>query len=191
MSIHWVLMGDLEQPGESDAQLMRRVAGGDMSALTQLVHRHQDVVRRLAYRTTGRWDVADDIAQETFLRVYRAAGTYHPSAAFRTWLYRIVVNLCLDRARAARPVPLTEVVEPGTSPAADQALIQQERVRAIQSAIAALPERQRMAVLLHRFENFTHGQIADATGWSESAVESLLSRAYETLRQKLKSWVAV
>ena len=158
-----------------------------MHALGQLVERHQQSVRAVALRMTGRWDVADDLAQEVFLRVYRFAGRYKPAAAFRTWLYRIVVNLCLDRAKSPRLSELPEEIGDASCEMAEQ-LARAERSEAIQRAIAQLPERQRMALVLHRFEHMTHAQIAQATGWSESAVESLLVRAYDQLRQRLSQW---
>lgn len=171
----------------ADADLMRRLAAGEMSALTQIVNRHQQRIRSLAYRFTGRWDVADDIAQEAFLRVYRFANRYKPTAAFSTWLYRIVTNLCLDSRKARRPVQLIETT-PASDDGSDQPLIDQEKLAAVQREVQALPERQRIAVLLHRFEGLSHEQIATATGWGSGAVESLLVRAYEQLRQRLRMW---
>lgn len=187
--------------GAEDAALMRRLADGDMSALGQLVRRHQDRVRAVAYRMTLHWDMADDIAQEAFLRVYRAAPGYQPSASFSTWLYRIVVNLCLDAAKKPKPVALADDAPSGVAPdprspapsrgdgaAADALLIEQEKLAAVRRAVAALPDRQRMAVVLHRFEGLDHAHIAETTGWSVSAVESLLVRAYAQLRQQLGQW---
>lgn len=171
----------------SDADLMRALAEGRMSALAELVRRHQDSIRAVAYRVSGIWDVADDVAQECFLRLFRSARSYKPTAAFRTWLYRIVVNLCLDKARSARPAALPEKL-PARDGGPDAKLLQEEKRRAVQEAVAKLPERQRIALVLHRFEHLTHGQIAIATGWSESAIESLLTRAYEQLRQALADW---
>ena len=170
----------------ADAELMRELAAGRMEALAALVRRHQHSVRAIAWRMTGREDAADDITQETFLRVYRSAGSYRPTAAFTTWLYRIVVNLCLDRARAPRMVDLPE--DAPAPETADGPLLRAERLEAVRKAVAALPERQRIAVILHRFEGLSHAQIAAATGWSEPAVESLLTRAYETLRAALEQW---
>jgi RNA polymerase sigma-70 factor, ECF subfamily len=165
----------------TDEQLMLRLAQGDRSALAGLVERHQDRVLRLAYRHTQRWDVAEDIAQDSFVRIWRTASSYRPSAAFTTWLYRIVVNLCLDWHKRRRGVYLSEGMEP-SSESRDE---QQEVVQRVQQAIGALPERQRMVLLLHRFEGLSHREVASATGWSESAVESLLVRAYSALRDRL------
>jgi RNA polymerase sigma-70 factor, ECF subfamily len=175
--------------GPADAELMRRLARGDMNALAVLVKRHQDVARRVANWFTGRWDVADDMAQDAFLRLYRGAASYKPTAAFSTWLYRIVVNLCLDHAKRPRLAALPD--EPTcalTGAAPDEALRRQECRDAVRREIAALPERQRIALVLHRFERLDHAQIAQSTGWSESAIESLLVRAYAQLRQRLQAW---
>jgi RNA polymerase sigma-70 factor (ECF subfamily) len=175
----------------TDSELMRRLANGDMSALGQLVHAHQQHVRVLAFRICGRWDLADDITQEVFLRVYRSASSYQPQAAFSTWLYRIVVNLCLDERKRPRPAQLDPSDAPGTTHPVvtdPDRLVHAERAAAIQRAVAQLPERQRVAIVLHRFEALSHAEIASATGWSTSSVESLLVRAYAELRQALASW---
>lgn len=178
--------------GVADAELMQRLARGQMSALAEIVHRHQDSIRSIAFRMTGRWDVADDIAQEAFLRVHRSAGSYRPSAAFRTWLYRIVVNLCLDRAKSPRPatLPADERGIPDAIATPPDQLIRQERVNLLRAAIGQLPERQQMALVLHRFDGLSYAQISQTTGWSESAVESLLVRAYDQLRQRLREQMA-
>ena len=166
---------------------MVALARGDMDALGQLVRRHQDKALALAYRLLGRWDLAEDIAQEAFLRVHRAAKRYRPDAKFTTWLYRIVVNLCLDQKRRAKLAPAAlgdQGPEPSVAPAADR-LEARERAERVRCALDALPERQRTAVVLHRYQGLSHREVAEATGWSESAVESLLVRAYARLRQEL------
>jgi len=179
---------DLPADVPSDPELMRRIGLGEMNALALLVRRYQDRVRRTAYRILGRWDMADDVAQEAFLRIYRGASRYQPTAAFPTWLHRIVVNLCLDALKRRRAVAYDALESVPESPRPDP-LIQQERVRAVQRELARLPERQRIAVVLHRFEGLAHKDIAEVTGWSESAVESLLVRAYARLRERLQEWV--
>lgn len=176
-----------QQP-PADAELMQRLAGGDRDALALLVLRHQHRVRSLAFRMTGRWDQADDLAQEAFLRLWRAAAGYQPTAAFSTWLYRIVVNLCIDARKRRRLGHLPEQTEAAANPV-DGGMLQAERSEAVQKAIAGLPERQRAVLVLHRFEGFSHERIAEITGWSLSAVESLLVRAYGHLREQLKNWV--
>lgn len=174
-----------------DPTLMARLAQGDMQSLGVLVQRHEKRVRGLAYRYLGRQDQADDLAQEAFLRVLRSASSYEPTAAFATWLYRIVVNLCLDAVRKPRLAALSDD-DParGSVPPPEQAMLDQEKCRAVQRAVQDLPERQRIVVLLHRFEGLTHAEIAQATTWSEAAVESLLVRAYSLLRQRLATWAS-
>jgi len=101
-----------------------------------------------------------------------------------------VVNLCLDWSKRRKPAPWPRLVEmPGTDPPSDEAMARQERTAAIHRAISALPERQRVALVLHRFEDLDHAAISDVTGWSRSAVESLLVRAYAELRNELAPWL--
>jgi RNA polymerase sigma-70 factor (ECF subfamily) len=171
----------------ADAELMARVAADDMAALGDLVRRHQGKVLALAIRTLGRPDLAEDVAQDVFVKVYRAAPAYTPQAAFTTWLYRIVVNCCLDALRKHRraAAPLDRAAD---VPAADDAagnLERNEQAARVRRALNALPERQRLVVLMHRYQDLSHRQIAETTGWSESAVESLLVRAYANLRAAL------
>ena len=165
---------------------MARVGRGDMAALGELVRRHQHSVVAFAVRLLGRRDLAEDVAQEAFLHVHRAARRYRPDARFTTWLYRIVVNLCRDAQRRASraPAPLVEEAVPPHDPPADP-IEARERAERVRRALAALPERQQVAVTLHRYQGLSHREIADATGWSESAVESLIVRAYATLRKEL------
>ena len=171
----------------SDADLMARLARGEVSSLGILARRHQARVLDIAFRTLGRWDIAEDVAQETFLRVYRAARTYQPQAKFTTWLYRIVVNLCLDeqRRRAKAALPLDAVAPEGLPASQDNPLERRELSELVRRAVQQLPDRQRLAVVLHRYDGLSHTEISEVTGWSESAVESLLVRAYATLREKL------
>jgi RNA polymerase sigma-70 factor (ECF subfamily) len=166
---------------------MALLAGGDRTALGTLVQRHQRRVLELAYRTTGDHSLAEDIGQEAFLRVWRSAKRYEPTAQFTTWLYRIVVNLCLDAFKRRKAVT-GKVPDAAADGVAGQATVIEERERAIavQQAAAALPDRQRIVVVLHRFSGLTVRTTAETTGWSESAVESLLVRAYSALRQSLK-----
>jgi RNA polymerase sigma-70 factor (ECF subfamily) len=144
-------------------------------------------VLELAYRTLGSWDLAEDVAQEAFLRVHRAAKRYQPTAMFTTWLYRIVINLCLDeqRKRAKSGVSLEPEVYEQVPASNHDAAEKQEIATLVRTAVQALPERQRMAVVLHRYSGLNHAQISEATGWTQSAVESLLVRAYANLRNKL------
>ncbi|MBM4037180.1 MAG: sigma-70 family RNA polymerase sigma factor [Planctomycetes bacterium] len=176
----------MSEEAAGDEHLMSRVAAGDMGALGELVRRHQGAVGSFAFRMLGRRDAADDVVQEAFLHVHRAARRYRPEAKFTTWLYSIVVNLCRDVARRAQRAPVQLDDEPGPSTAsATDPLVARERAERVRRALGALPERQRTAILLHRYQELSHREIAQATGWSESAVESLIVRAYATLRQEL------
>ena len=171
----------------NDSDLMARLAGGDMSALGELARRHQGRVLELAFRTLGAWDLAEDVAQETFLRVYRAAKRYKPTARFTTWLYRIVINLCLDeqRKRAKAGAPLEPAIHEQLSASNDNPTEKEEMAALVRAAVHALPERQRLALILHRYDGLNHTEISKVTGWSQAAVESLLVRAYANLRGKL------
>jgi RNA polymerase sigma-70 factor (ECF subfamily) len=166
---------------------MARVGHGDRAAFGVLVERHQAKVVGLAYRFLGRWDVAEDVAQTVFVRVLYAAESFRPDARFTTWLYRLAANLCWDRRRqAAREARLSSTLPaPAASVQPAAAVETEERIKRVREAIAALPDRQRLAVVLHRYQGLSHPQIADATGWTQSAVESCLVRAYENLRSAL------
>ncbi len=168
---------------------MALVAAGERSALAELVKRHQHRVLEIACRTTGDMTLAEDIGQEVFLRVWRSAERYRPTARFTTWLYRIVVNLCLDAFKKQRPFSgdPPDVAEP-VAACPSTTVEQEDRAAAVRAAVAALPERQRLAVVLHRFSGLPQRTVVEATGWSESAVESLLTRGYANLRKALKEY---
>lgn len=171
----------------ADEALIAAVALGDNAAREALVARHRPRVVLLAYRFTGRWDLAEDLAQEAFLRIFRAAASYTPQARFSSWLYRLVANLCWDQrrrmAREVRRSARAARLRSGTVALSDLDAI--ERAERVRMAVAALPARQRLAVVLHRFDGLSHREIAEACGWTESAVESCLVRAYERLRKLL------
>jgi len=178
----------MDKGPSSDAELMARVGRNDMAALGLLAERHRDRVLSLAYRLLGDWHRAEDVAQETFLRVRQAARGYEPQAKFTTWLYRIVHNLSMDQhRRAARaPLPLEVVQETEMEDSSRHDLAEKaELAQLVQRAIGQLPDRQRRVVILHRYEGLSHGEISEIAGWSRSAVESLLVRAYENLRENL------
>jgi len=155
------------------------------------------------YRMTHNSATAEDLAQEVFLRVYRSRQGYTADAKFTTWLYRIATNLAVNHARDTRherpevTVNIDESDEetglsvdvPDTSLTAEQDILRRERLMAIRKHVEALPERQRLAVLMHKYQNMDYKQIADVLHLSESATKSLLFRAYETLREKLKDFV--
>jgi len=155
------------------------------------------------YRMAHNTAAAEDLAQEVFLRVYRSRATYEASAKFTTWLYRIATNLAVNHARDTRherPEATVSLDEPdeetGTTfelrdsgMTAEQAMLRRERMLAIRSKVEALPERQRLAVIMHKYQQMDYKQIAEVLKLSESATKSLLFRAYETLRDQLKEFV--
>lgn len=171
----------------NENELMKRLASGDMAALGEIVNQHQDKVLAFAYRFCNDWTKSEDIAQETFLRVYKAARNYTPQAKFTTWLYRIVVNLCFDerRKQSRAPVSIEQVDYTIINGSKNDVAERKETIELVKKAVNELPERQRLAVILHRYENLSHDQICEVTNWTKSAVESLLVRAYTNLREKL------
>jgi RNA polymerase sigma-70 factor, ECF subfamily len=172
----------------NDADLMRRLAAGDKTALGELIKRHQRRVLEIAYRTTGNRATAEEIAQDTFLRVWESATRYRPTARFETWIHRIVVNLCLDAIKKRRPITRETAPSPDPrSPDPPAEVARRERQAAVRDAVSQLPDRFRVVLALHRFAGFQIADVAEATGWSKSAVESLLVRAYRLLREKLKT----
>ena len=177
----------LTTDNRSDAELLAAVADGQSDALGVLVRRHQSNVLALANRFLGRWNLSEDVAQDVFIRVFRSAAEYRPQARFTTWLYRIVVNRCLDVKRGQRraPAPLPGGDTAPSTPAAPDPVERREACDRVRLAVAALPDRQRMAVLLHRYEDLSHREIAGAMECTQGAVESLLVRGYASLRQAL------
>ena len=172
-----------------DRHCMRILAEGDLRGLGCLYERHKDRVFALALRIMGQSILAEDICQETFLRVQQAAGTYKPQAEFTTWLYRIVVNLCLDEKRKQTRrswTPLSPEAYPERTGNRSSNHDSQERSFAVRKALQTLNERQRKAVLLHKIEGLSHAEISAKTGWSQSTVESLLVRAYKNLRKQIE-----
>ena len=172
---------------KSDAELMAAVAAGRMAALEELVRRHQKSVMAVAYRFLDRWDLAEDVAQDVFVRIHRASADYRPEAKFTTWLYRIVVNRCLDlkRRESRRPVSMADMPVDPPGDAVPDPIDARETAGRVRQAVGDLPDRQRAAVVLHRYDGLSHREIGEVTGWSESAVESLLVRGYAGLRDAL------
>jgi RNA polymerase sigma-70 factor (ECF subfamily) len=175
---------------EPDAQLMLRLRAGEQSCFADLLARHRKGVVSFIYRMVRNQAVAEDLAQEAFLRVYRSRATYEPTAKFTTWLYRIATHVTLnwirDHGKDSKTDPIEETARLGDpSPTAEQVLVSNARRRQVREAVAALPEKQRAAVLMHKYEEMDYSQIAKSLQCSTSAVKSLLFRAYETLRQRL------
>jgi RNA polymerase sigma-70 factor (ECF subfamily) len=182
---------------ETDLELMLRVARGDEGSFEELLRRHRAPLTNYFRRMVRDPSLAEDLAQEVFLRVYQARGRYRPEARFTTWLYRIATNLALNTIRDRKggaPHPDPGDFEDGSGPGhvadsrpnVEQQLMRSDRERLIRQAVEELPERQRVAVILHKYQNVDYQQIAKVLGVSESAVKSLLFRAYESLRARLE-----
>jgi RNA polymerase sigma-70 factor, ECF subfamily len=188
----------------TDADVMLRVKAGDEGAFSYLVQKYRRPMIGFMYRLCHNPATAEELAQEVFLRVYRSRTSYEASAKFTTWLYRIATNLAVNHARDTRHERAENTVrldepdqETGTTPdLADESLtteeqmLKRERLAAIRSKVNALPERQRVAVLMHKYQQMDYRQIAGVLKLSESATKSLLFRAYETLREQLKEFVS-
>jgi len=180
---------------------MARIARGDDNAFEILVNRHQTSVLNLVYRFIGDRTQAKDLAQEVFLRVWQTAKSYEPKAKFTTWIYRVTANLCFNELKSARrkrwfsfhhsdemsKITTEETFSDG-SPSPEDILLAKERSRQISDALQRLPENQRMALLLKRYDDLSYQEIGQILGCSVSAVESLLVRAKRTLQEKLKNF---
>ena len=189
----------------SDVQLMLDVKAGDEQSFELLMRKYRSPLVNFLYRMVRDTAVAEDLAQEVFLRVYRAREDYAPSAKFTTWMFRIATNLALNSVRDNRhrqmEISMDQSVDsgedearplevPDQAPTIEQKLVARGRADTILKAIHALPEKQRAAVLLHKYHELDYDEIARALECSESALKSLLFRAYETLRVELAALVS-
>jgi RNA polymerase sigma-70 factor (ECF subfamily) len=186
-----------------DAAIMLELRAGNMAGFDFLIQKYRKPIIHFMYRMVHNQAIAEELAQEVFLRVYRSRETYRAEARFSTWLYRIATNLGVNHARDTRLERTASTVyldetdsETGTTPdvadvtpSAESNLLRRERLNAIRQHVLALPERQRMAVLMHKYEGLDYKQIGDVLKLSESATKSLLFRAYQTLREKLKDFI--
>ncbi len=181
---------------EPDAQLMLRVREGDSCSFEILLDKYRRPVVSYLYRMVQNQAIAEELAQEVFLRVYRARGSYEPTAKFTTWLFRITTHLALNSLRDRKGEKRQQSLDAATDDQApmevadlrqnrEQQLVDDARLECVRTAIAGLPEKQRAAVLMHKYQELDYSQISGALGCSVSAVKSLLFRAYETLRERL------
>ncbi|MGI8772199.1 MAG: RNA polymerase sigma factor [Acidobacteriaceae bacterium] len=187
----------------SDAEIMLRVREGDDSGFDLLIEKYRRPIVHFMFRMVHNQAVAEELAQEVFLRVYRSRTSYRAEAKFSTWLYRIATNLGVNHARdtkqerSASTVYLDQAdAETGltpdvadATPTVEQHMLRDERLQAIRQHVMALPERQRMAVLMHKYQDMDYKEIGAVLKLSESATKSLLFRAYQTLRERLKEFV--
>lgn len=189
-------MGAAAAALDYDAELMLRVKDGDGASFAILLEKHRSPVNHFLYRMVQNQAVAEELAQEVFLRVYRSRATYEPTAKFTTWLFRIATHLALNALRDGKNERLHERLDDNPDdlpakqvsdkrPTVEAAMVYQARLEEVRKAVGALPEKQRAAVLMHKYEEMEYSQIAKVLNCSESAIKSLLFRAYETLRARL------
>jgi RNA polymerase sigma-70 factor (ECF subfamily) len=179
-----------------DTDLMLRVKAGEHDCLGILLHRHRTPVVNYLYRMVQNEAIAEELAQDAFIRVYQSRARYEPAAKFSTWLYRIATHLALNHIRDTRRESSHERLDAATpdgpkreiadgSTLVDQDLIHQEMVRRLRAAIEELPARQRAVVLMHKYQEMDYRQIADALDTTVSSVKALMFRACATLRMRL------
>jgi RNA polymerase sigma-70 factor, ECF subfamily len=189
-------MGATAAALDYDAELMLRVKEGDGASFGVLLEKHRSSVIHFLYRMVQNHAVAEELGQEVFLRVYRSRSTYEPTAKFTTWLFRIATHLALNSLRDGKNERLQERLDDDSKdmpvrqvsdrkPTVEASMVYQARLEEVRQAIATLPEKQRAAVLMHKYQEMEYSQIARVLNCSESAVKSLLFRAYETLRARL------
>jgi len=180
-----------------DTQLMIRVQRDDASSFSELLARNRSLVLNYLSRMVVNRAIAEELAQDVFVRVYRSRGTYEPTARFSTWLYRITTNVALnhfrDEKRNQNQISLDmqdsahvrREAQDGAQLVEDR-LVREVVVQQIRNAIRALPPKQRAAVIMHKYDDMDYSQIARVLGCTTSAVKALMFRAYETLRLRLK-----
>lgn len=189
---------------DPDVRLMLRAKDGDSAAFEELVINYQERLVHVFVHLVGNQETAEDLAQETFLRVYRSRHGYVPTAKFSTWLFKIANNLASNsrRSKGRRKEVDINAADGGSSGRAEEDLVaeksammptrqldKKEMAQVVQWAMNSLSERQRLAVLLHKFEEMSYADIGATMELTEAAVKSLLSRAREALRQKLENYV--
>lgn len=188
---------------DPDAALMLRVKQGDMIAFAELVEKYKRPVMNMVYRMIRDLTEAEDIAQTVFVQVHKSADRYKVASKFSTWIFTITHNLCLNeiRRRSRHPTDSMDVspsepeerpaqqYEDTKNPLASEAILQSELAQKIDEAIAALPENQRMALVLCRQDELSYEEIAEILNCSISATKSLIHRGRETLKEKLKPYL--
>ena len=186
-----------------DQKLLRKVAARDHTAFRSLVEQYQSLVMRTCYRILGNREDAEDVAQEVFLKMYQKAKTFRGESQISTWLYRVAVNLSLNLLRKRKRVRYLDfftvsknqpegpaiTLKSSEDNRPDRKLEKTEKSRILKKALDSLPEKQRVAMILHKFEGLSHREIADILQTSLSSVESLIHRAKGNLQKKLLPWL--
>ena len=172
-----------------DAELVAQCRAGETAAFDVLVERHRRQVYQLCYRFVGNHEDASDLAQDTFLRAYRALGTFKGHSAFSTWLYRVAVNVCLNR-KAGKRLPTEPIDEreftDRKADAADRQVIRKETAAVVRAAISQLPEKQRATMILRMYQELPHEEIASILGSSVGAVKANFFHALANLKKRLR-----
>jgi RNA polymerase sigma-70 factor (ECF subfamily) len=178
----------MTEHADEDHALMAAVARGDAGAFRRLVDRHAGWGVGFVERMVGARADAEDLVQAAFLRVWQGAAKWEPAARFRTWFYRVLYNLCMDHFRA-NAVPFEEVDEalPDGQPTGEERFAAAQRADRVRAAIAALPARQRAAIVLCYYQELSQSDAAATLGVSEGALESLLSRGRAALKKQMQS----
>jgi RNA polymerase sigma-70 factor (ECF subfamily) len=204
-AMHWCRLAITSEqtqvtPVDPDVQLMLRFQAGDLEAFDTLFARHAASVVNFAYRFVRNREIAEELAQEVFLRVHDATPTYRPKAKFRTWLYRIATNVCLNEVRRPQfkahyePIPgvgadeggiPVEYVDRRAEPP-DAVMERCAIAAALKSALAQLPEKQRVAFILNKYEDLSYAEVAEVMATSEKSVKSLIHRAKEAMAEQLR-----
>jgi len=184
-----------------DAELFLKFKRGDKSTFCQLVEKYQYAVINTCYRFLRNRDEAEEAAQEVFLKVYLSANSYQPRAKFSTWLFKIVMNLCLNKLRDKKKYSSLKIDNPFyknqiendipalTESQPDKSYEHKELKRIIKDAIDSLPENQRVAIMLNKYEGFSYQDMAKILDCSVSSIQSRLFRAKESLKKKLEPYI--
>ena len=183
-----ILSQPIHAPSDLDATQMARVRSGDRDAFSDLVDRHKDAVVNYLTRLTGDRDRAEDLAQETFLRLFRSAGSYTEQGLLRGYLFRIATNLVRSEERREKRLRLLLPFlgrSDHTEPAAPSGLLRQEMHREVSAAVAQLPLRYRVPLVLHEIEGWAYADIAQALGCREGTVKSRIHRGRQHLKERL------
>lgn len=186
------MTGEPADAAADDAVLVAAALRGDATAFDHLVTRHRRAVYQVCYRFVNHHEDAADLTQDTFVRAWKSLGGFRGQARFSTWLYRIAVNVSLNRVSLKTPAPTTvdfDLVADQREPAPGQALAQQERAAVVRRAVQALPPKQRAALILRTYHELSHQEVAAIVGTSVGAVKANVFHALANLRKRLEGQV--
>ena len=179
---------DNVEEAATDSELVRAVQAGDRSAFDVLVQRHERQIYRLCYRFAGTHEDASELAQDAFVRAYRGIGGFKADATFTTWLYRIAVNVCLNR-KALKVAPVDPLIDAdalrSTAERPDTALVRGEEGARVRRAIGRLPDKQRATLVLRAYHDMPHGEIAQVLGTTSGAAKANFFHALKNLKRLL------